>query len=210
MLKKFVTLQSDVSPSKNPYEVRTYMGDSPNSLDWKIEMCEKVRKCERPENSTISKVMTIEDELRRLNQKVKESRFQREIKRKCSKTDDFIMCTQPLRTPSELKEHSIMRERFLRVAYDMTRRVHDGSEIPLKAPSHIEIASPVPSQDEGEGENSNEEEGEEEKKSVKPQIASPSCSLDVIYKPSAKLLLLHDPLRFNYFYRIAAMFNPAE
>ncbi|XP_050333764.1 uncharacterized protein LOC126761518 [Bactrocera neohumeralis] len=193
MLKKFVNLQSDVSPSKNPYEVRTYMGDSPNSPDWKIEMCEKVRKCDRPENSTISKVMTIEDELRRLNQKVKESRFQREIKKKCSKTDDYLLCTNPQRTPSELKEHSIMRERFLRVAYDLTRRVHDGSEMPLKAPSHIELVSPVPSQAESEGDATGEEEDEEGEKSVKPQIASPSCSLDVIYKPSAKMLELKRP-----------------
>ncbi|XP_067645140.1 uncharacterized protein [Eurosta solidaginis] len=195
MLKKFVTLQSDVSPSKNPYEVRTYMGDNPNATDWKIEMCEKVRKCDRPENSTISKVMTIEDELRRLNQKVKESRFQREVKKKCAKTDDYLLCTQPQRTPSELKEHSIMRERFLRVAYDLTRRVHDGSELPLKAPSHIDLASPVPSQDEEEEANTTEEEeyGEDQNKPVKPKLASPSCSLDVIYEPSAKLLELKRP-----------------
>ncbi|XP_053953048.1 uncharacterized protein LOC128859921 isoform X2 [Anastrepha ludens] len=195
MLKKFVTLQSDISPSKNPYEVRTYMGDTPPATNWKAEMCEKVRKCERPNNSTITKVMTIEDELRRLNQKVKESRFQREVKKKCGKTDEYFMCTQPQRTPIELREHSVMRERFLRAAYDLTRRVHDGSEVPLNAPSHIELVSPVQSQEEeDEGRSTEEEEGEEEeKKSVRPKLASPSCSMDVIYEPSEKLLELKRP-----------------
>jgi len=102
MLKKFVEVNAECSPSANPYEVRTFLGNE-TSPEWKAENCPpRDRVCQKkPPNSTISQVLTIEDELRRIHQKAEESRFIRPYKKQCALYDEYTMCIIPQRTPAE-------------------------------------------------------------------------------------------------------------
>lgn len=196
MLKKFVSLNAESSPTKNPYEIRTYMGDSVRTPDWKVELCQFDRKCPKPGNSTISKVLTIEDELRRLHQKAKESRLQRPFRKKCQRFDDFSTCVVTQRTPKELKVNALMREKYLKATIDLKARVHEAgaSDAISEVPSLVQLNSPTFQADENEegddydDEGEEEEDGEPRKINVKPRPASPSCSMDYIFMPPQKLV----------------------
>ncbi|KAH8365777.1 hypothetical protein KR093_004368 [Drosophila rubida] len=192
MLKKFVEVNADASPSENPYAVRTYMGDNVIT-EWKVDSCPpRDRVCQKkPPNSTISHVLTIEDELRRLHQKAEESRFIRPFKKKCDLYDEFTMCIIPQRTPEELKTNAIMRERIIMAK--MQGLIEHDARIDKKkvcAKDLVALNSPM-NLDEGEEEE--EAEGEEEETEVKPEMATPECSTDMIIIPDKRMLELKRP-----------------
>ncbi|KAH8343459.1 hypothetical protein KR059_011141 [Drosophila kikkawai] len=190
MLKKFVEVNAECSPSKNPYEVRTYLGNE-TTPEWKAENCPpRDRVCQKkPQNSTISQVLTIEDELRRINQKAEESRFIRPFKKTCALYDEHTMCIIPQRTPTELKVHAEMRERLLAARKDFGLVEHD-AKLARKCPKDLVVLnSPMDM-----GEEEQEDEGaEEEESEVKPQEATPECSSDMIIVPDKRMLELKRP-----------------
>ncbi|SPP85315.1 uncharacterized protein LOC117586863 [Drosophila guanche] len=191
MLKKFVEVNAEESPSANPYEVRTYMGNEAPALEWNTETClPRDRVCpKKPPNSTISQVLTIEDEIRRIHQKAEASRFARPAKKTCAPYDEFPMCVMPQRTPAELRTHAEMREHLLLARRDFglvehdarTRRTCPNDLVVLNSPMNL-----------GE-EEAQPEEGEEEEGEVKPQLASPECSSNMIIIPDRRMLELKRP-----------------
>ncbi|XP_017843241.1 uncharacterized protein LOC108600282 [Drosophila busckii] len=189
MLKKFVEINADNCPSENPYAVRTYMGD-PVTTEWKVENCPpRERVCQKkPPNSTISQVLTIEDELRRLHQKAEESRFIRPFKKRCQLYDEFTMCVIPQRTPDELKVNAEMRERILLGKLDAGLVEHDARLDRTCPKDLVALNSPMNLAEEEE-----EEEGEEEDAEVKPQLATPECSSNMIIIPDKRMLQLKRP-----------------
>ncbi|XP_068143174.1 LOW QUALITY PROTEIN: uncharacterized protein [Drosophila tropicalis] len=193
MLKKFVEVNAEASPSANPYEVRTYLGDVVQTPEWKNETCPpRERVCKKPPNSTISHVLTIEDEIRKLHQKAEESRFIRPFKKRCELYDEFTMCVVPQRTPEELKVHAEMRERLLLARKDYGLVEHDARQKRTCPKDLVVLNSPMNVHEEEEGEPE-EEGGEEEETEVKPQLASPECSSDIIIIPDKRMLELKRP-----------------
>ncbi|XP_037721219.1 uncharacterized protein LOC119554403 isoform X1 [Drosophila subpulchrella] len=191
MLKKFVEVNAECSPSANPYEVRTFLGNE-TSPEWKAENCPpRDRVCQKkPPNSTISQVLTIEDELRRIHQKAEESRFIRPYKKQCALYDEYTMCIIPQRTPAELKTHAEMRERLLAARKDFGLVEHD-ARVDRTCPKDLVVLnSPM---DMGEEEQQAEEGEEEEEGEVKPQLATPECSSDMIIIPDKRMLELKRP-----------------
>ncbi|KAL7734780.1 hypothetical protein ACLKA6_011066 [Drosophila palustris] len=186
MLKKFVEVNADASPSENPYAVRTYMGDNVVT-EWKVENCPlRERVCpKKPPNSTISHVLTIEDELRRLHQKAEESRFTRPFKKKCDLYDEFDMCIVPQRTPQELKTNAEMRERLIMSKMEVGLVEHD-ARIDKTCPKDLVALNSPMALDEAEEEA--EPEGEEEETEVKPELASPECSSNMIIIPDKRMV----------------------
>ncbi|EDW18568.1 uncharacterized protein LOC6582389 [Drosophila mojavensis] len=190
MLKKFVEVNADESPSVNPYAVRTYMGDNVTT-EWKVENCPpRDRVCmKKPPNSTISHVLTIEDELRRLHQKAEESRFARPYKKSCDLYDEFTMCIIPQRLPGELKTNAEMRERILLSKTDAGLVEHD-ARLSKSCPKDLVVLnSPMNLNEEEEEEDA----GEEEETEVKPQKATPECSSSMIIIPDKRMLELKRP-----------------
>lgn len=190
MLKKFVEVNADCSPSTNPYEVRTYLGNE-TTPEWKAEFCPpRDRVCQKgAPNSTISQVMTIEDELRRIHMKAAESRFIRPYKKKCALYDEYTMCIIPQRTPEELRVNAEMRERLLLARKEFGLVEHDARQQRVCARDLVVLNSPM---DMGEEEEP-EEGGEEEETEVKPQLATPECSSDMIIIPDKRMLELKRP-----------------
>ncbi|TDG52649.1 hypothetical protein AWZ03_000882 [Drosophila navojoa] len=185
MLKKFVEVNADESPSVNPYAVRTYMGDNVTT-EWKVENCPpRDRVCiKKPPNSTISHVLTIEDELRRLHQKAEESRFARPYKKSCDLYDEFTMCIIPQRQPGELKTNAEMRERILLSKTDAGLVEHD-ARLSKSCPKDLVVLnSPMNLNEEEEEEDA----GEEEETEVKPQKATPECSSSMIIIPDKRMV----------------------
>jgi len=186
MLKKFVEVNAECSPSANPYEVRTFLGNE-TSPEWKAENCPpRDRVCQKkPPNSTISQVLTIEDELRRIHKKAEESRFIRPYKKQCALYDEYTMCIIPQRTPAELKTHAEMRERLLAARKDFGLVEHD-ARVDRTCPKDLVVLnSPM---DMGEEEQQAEEGEEEEEGEVKPQLATPECSSDMIIIPDKRMV----------------------
>lgn len=185
MLKKFVEVNADCSPSTNPYEVRTYLGNE-TTPEWKAEFCPpRDRVCQKgAPNSTISQVMTIEDELRRIHMKAAESRFIRPYKKKCALYDEYTMCIIPQRTPEELRVNAEMRERLLLARKEFGLVEHDARQQRVCARDLVVLNSPM---DMGEEEEP-EEGGEEEETEVKPQLATPECSSDMIIIPDKRMV----------------------
>ncbi|KAH8286606.1 hypothetical protein KR054_012191 [Drosophila jambulina] len=190
MLKKFVEVNAECSPSANPYEVRTYLGNE-TAPEWNgMETCPpRERVCpKKPPNSTISQVLTIEDELRRINQKTEESRFLYPFKKTCALYDDYTKCIIPQRTPAELKLHAEMRERLIAARMDIGVVEHD-AKLGRKCPKDLVVLnSPMDM-----GEEEQDDEGEEEETEVKPQLASAECSSDMIIIPDKRMLELKRP-----------------
>ncbi|EDV96984.1 uncharacterized protein LOC6558054 [Drosophila grimshawi] len=194
MLKKFVEVNADASPSQNPYAVRTYMGDDVTT-EWKVENCPpRNRVClKKPPNSTITHVLTIEDELRRLHQKAEESRFAHPYKKRCDLYDEFTMCIIPQRTPAELKLNAEMRERLIMSQTDAGLVEHDARLDKTCPKDLIALDNPMEA-DEEEEEAADEDEGNDEEESeVKPQPATPECSSDMIIIPDKRMLELKRP-----------------
>ncbi|KAH8257039.1 hypothetical protein KR038_001742 [Drosophila bunnanda] len=191
MLKKFVEVNAECSPSTNPYEVRTYLGNE-TSPEWIAENCPpRDRVCQKkPPSSTISQVLTIEDELRRINQKTEQSRFFNEFKLNCALYDEHTKCVIPQRTAAELRLNAEMRERILASRVDIGLVEHD-ARVGRKCPKDLVVLnSPM---DMGEEEQDAEGEGEEEETEVKPQLASAECSSDMILIPDKRMLKLKRP-----------------
>ncbi|KAH8286539.1 hypothetical protein KR054_011154 [Drosophila jambulina] len=187
MLKKFVKVNAECSPSANPYEVRTYLGND-TAPEWhEMGTCPpRERVC--PKKKRNPQVPTIEDELRRINQKPEESRFLYPVKKNCALFDEYTRCTIPQRTPAELKLHAEMRERLIAARMDIRAIKHD-AKIRRKCPKDLVVLnSPMDM-----GEEEQDEEGEEEVKQVKPQLASAECSSDMIIIPDKRMLELKRP-----------------
>lgn len=184
MLKKFVEVNADVSPNENPYAVRTYMGDNVIT-EWKVENCPpRDRVCQKkppPQNSTISQVMTIEDELRRLHFKAAESRFVRPYKKKCAVYDEHTMCIIPQRLPDELRLHAEMRERYLADQSEVGLVEHD-ARMDKTCPNELVALNSPMNLDEGEDEEDDED------AEVKPELATPECSSDMIIIPDKRMV----------------------
>lgn len=183
MLKKFVEVNADVSPNENPYAVRTYMGDNVIT-EWKVENCPpRDRVCQKkppPQNSTISQVMTIEDELRRLHFKAAESRFVRPFKKKCAAYDEHTVCIKTQRLPDELRLHAEMRERYIADQSEAGLVEHD-ARMDKTCPNELVALNSPMNLDEGEDE-------EDEDADVKPQLATPECSSDMIIIPDKRMV----------------------
>ncbi|KAL9911542.1 uncharacterized protein ACN427_005694 isoform 1-T4 [Glossina fuscipes fuscipes] len=200
MYKKFVPLNSVQSPSRNPYEVRTYLGEPirPTTPEWKTDTCGYDRDCNLPPNSTIAKVLTLEDEIKRIHRRARENRFSA-YKRKCELESSFVECVLPQLTPAERRRHAVAREKYLKVKSDMNEYVHDLYDMYSDHPSLVKLESPVGSEQEeeegGDGEKG-QEEGDDEKKEqkpIKPLLATPECSMDLIFIPPQKMLELKRP-----------------
>jgi len=130
-------------------------------------------------------VLTIEDELRRIHQKAEESRFIRPYKKQCALYDEYTMCIIPQRTPAELKTHAEMRERLLAARKDFGLVEHD-ARVDRTCPKDLVVLnSPM---DMGEEEQQAEEGEEEEEGEVKPQLATPECSSDMIIIPDKRMV----------------------
>uniref|UniRef100_A0A1B0B5K6 Uncharacterized protein n=1 Tax=Glossina palpalis gambiensis TaxID=67801 RepID=A0A1B0B5K6_9MUSC len=195
MYKKFVPLNSVQSPSRNPYEVRTYLGEPirPTTPEWKTDTCGYDRDCNLPPNSTIAKVLTLEDEIKRIHRRARENRFSA-YKRKCELESSFVECVLPQLTPAERRRHAVAREKYLKVKSDMNEYVHDLYDMYSDHPSLVKLESPVGSEQEeeegGDGERG-QEEGDDEKKEqkpIKPLLATPECSMDLIFIPPQKMM----------------------
>uniref|UniRef100_A0A1B0G8H7 Uncharacterized protein n=1 Tax=Glossina morsitans morsitans TaxID=37546 RepID=A0A1B0G8H7_GLOMM len=182
------------SPSRNPYEVRTYLGEPirPTTPEWKTDTCGYDRDCNLPPNSTIAKVLTLEDEIKRIHRRARENRFSA-YKRKCVLESSFVECVLPQLTPAERRRHAVAREKYLKVKSDMNEYVHDLYDMYSDHPSLVKLESPVGSEQEEEGkdEEKGEEEGDDEKKEqkpIKPLLATPECSMDLIFIPPQKMV----------------------
>lgn len=188
MLKKFVPLNSNQSPSRNPYEIRTYVGEQlrPSAQEWKTDVCQVEINCEKPQNSTLAQVLTLEDEIRRIHLRTKEDHFKKNIKPKCVYTDEFTECVRMCRTPKQLRRHIVGREGYLKIKRQMNSLVHDMDDLYSEHPSQVRLESPFPS--EGGEEDQNAAEGEEEDESIKVLLATPECSMDVMYYPTQRLV----------------------
>lgn len=193
MPKQFVPLTANQSPSRNPYDIRTYMGETQNppQSEWLTDNnCSYQRDCNLPQNSTIAKVLTLQDEIRKIHKKVQDNIFLKPFCKKCKYEDNFTTCVIPRRTPEQLREHARMCENCLKVQYEMKERVHDVGSLYGKHQSLIEFKDPFADFEE---EEENESEGDEE---VKPELASPDCSREYIYVPTKNIVSKH----FKYFY----------
>lgn len=189
MYKKFVPLNSNQSPTKNPYEVRTFMGEPLKSQhpEWRTESCGYDRECETPQNSTIAKVLTLEDEIRKIHKKTKDNIFAKHCGSKCKEDDSFLACVVPQRTPQELKRHGVLREKYIQVRKDMGEYIHDMGDIYSDHPSLVKLLSPLGSDAEAEEDEGEDGVGEDDE-DVKPDIASPECSMEIIYVPTPRIV----------------------
>lgn len=180
MLKKFVEVNADASPSENPYAVRTFMGDNVIT-EWKVENCpprERVCQKKPPANCCISQVLTIEDELRRLHFKAAESRFVRPYKKKCAVYDEHTMCIIPQRLQGEIHLHDEMRELYLKDKGTPGLVTHDARIRKVCPKELVCLNSPI-NMDEGVEEDDDE---------VRPEIATPECSSDMIIIPDPRIV----------------------
>lgn len=187
MYKQFVPLTANKSPSRNPYEIRTYMGETqkPPQTEWLAnDKCTYQRNCDIPQNSTIAKVLTLQDEIRQLHKKTQDNIFLKPFNKQCKYQDQFTSCVIPRRTPEQLREHAKMCEKCLKVQHEMKERVHDVGCLYTKHQSLIELKDPFEDFEEEDGEM-NECESEE---GIKPELASPDCSKELIYVPTRNIV----------------------
>lgn len=154
--------------------------------EWNTGICQIERDCDKPQNSTLAQVLTLEDEIRRIHRRVKQDNYKRSVKPKCMYTDEFTECVHMNRTPRQLRRHVIGREGYLKVKRQMNKLVHDIDDLYSEHPSQVRLESPYPS-DAAEEEQAPEE-GEEEEEAVKVLLASPECSVDVMFYPSQRLV----------------------
>ena len=183
MNKKFVSLASDQSPSKNPYEVCTFQGESlkPLEPEWQTRVCTYTRDCNAPQNSTLAKVLTLQDEIRKLHERTQENLFSKPFCKRCKIEDRFTTCVIPQRSPEQLKTHRRVCEECFRIRQKFRERVHDFSEIYTEHESIIKLKDPLGGDEEHDTEEDEERTRTQDDEGIKPEIASPECSREYIY-----------------------------
>ncbi|XP_075161481.1 uncharacterized protein LOC142234273 [Haematobia irritans] len=188
MYKKFVPLNVSQSPTKNPYEVRTYMGEPLKSQypEWRYENCGHQRECTASpvERGQKSRVMTLEDEIRKIHQKTQANIFAKRCRNKCKEADTFLSCTVPQRSPQQLKHHAVLREKYLKLHHDMGEYVHDMKGIYSYHSNLVKLNSPP---------GGSEEEDQDDGAECRLQLASPECSMEMIYVPTQRILEVQQP-----------------
>lgn len=185
-------LTSNQSPSENPYEVRTFQGESlmPQQPEWLTcaNTCTYTRDCNiLQQNSTLAKVLTLQDEIRKLHQRTQENIFLKPFCKRCKKIEDtFTTCVIPRRTPQQLKIHQEMCEKCLKIKQQLREKVHDFSNIYTEHESLIQLKDPM-----GDAEEQKKDEKQSQgqfEDDVKPELASPECSREYIYLPPQSMV----------------------
>ncbi|XP_037818851.1 uncharacterized protein LOC119608478 [Lucilia sericata] len=189
MYKKFVSLTSNQSPSKNPYEIRTYMDENFRTPqpEWSTGNCIYQRDCDVPQNSTLAKVLTLQDEIRKIHQRTQDNIFLRPFCKKCKYEDRFTTCVVPQRTPDQLKQHAIMCENCLKIKHEMNERARNVDYLYTDHKSLIRLKDPDVQEEDEEFDESEGDEG------ILPELASPECSREYIYVPPTNLLEIKRP-----------------
>ncbi|KAM7356498.1 uncharacterized protein ACRADG_002206 isoform 1-T4 [Cochliomyia hominivorax] len=194
MNKKFVSLASNQSPSKNPYEICTFMGETQQSIQSEnvpkciVNQC----KCSTLDKTPVSKVLTLQDEIRKIHQKTQANIFLQRFNKKCKYEDRFTTCVIPKRTPEQLRQHAVMCENCLQVKHKMKERTHDVNYLYADHNSFIQLKDPlIDAAEEEDGDGGGGE--TEEEGSITPEIASPECSREYIYIPTKNMLALKRP-----------------
>ncbi|XP_061399624.1 uncharacterized protein LOC133335359 [Musca vetustissima] len=195
MYKKFVPLNATQSPTKNPYEVRTYMGEPLKSQhpEWRTENCGYDRHCDsRPQIPDKRRTLTLEEEIRKIHRRTRANIYTKRCNNaKCQETDSYLTCVMPQRSPKDLKRHGVLREKYLHLQRNMGEYVHDVNDIYSVHANMIKLESPPGDSDEDDrGEWEGEEEGETD---IRPQLASPECSMELLYVPTQRILELQRP-----------------
>ncbi|XP_073840070.1 uncharacterized protein [Musca autumnalis] len=196
MYKKFVPLNAAQSPTKNPYEVRTFMGEPLKSQhpEWRTENCGYDRYCESPNMSSNRKTLTLEDEIRKIHRRTQSNiHTKRCFNAKCKDTDPYLTCVVPQRSPKDLKQHAVLREKYLRLEQNMGEYVHDMGHIYSGHTTVVKLESPPGESDEDGDDDGGEGEDERYENSIKPQLASPECSMEMLYVPTPRILELQRP-----------------
>lgn len=188
MYKKFVPLDTSQCPSKNPYEIRTFMGEplTTQRPGWLLENCGYGRGCNTQQSATADKYLTLEDEIRHIHRRTQANIYAKRYRNKCKQGDTYRSCVMSQRTPQDLKRHAILREKYLKVHHDMDEYVHDMGDMYTNHPRLIKLNSPPGGSEE---DVDKEEEGmENEDGDLKLQLASPECSIEMMYMPTQRIV----------------------
>ncbi|XP_055910306.1 uncharacterized protein LOC129944702 isoform X2 [Eupeodes corollae] len=181
MVKKFVALNNEVEPSQTPYNIKTFKASEDTPRHVIINPCPKgtpsPELCQSYGKKTVTRPITIEEAIFHWFENPKKStKFPTSVKKKCQEFDPYTNCVMNQRSPGTLKEHAILREKYLKLQTDTKEKqlIHDVSS--SNGASLIEMESLMT------------REGE-----PKPKLASPACSVETFYVPSRRLLDLKRP-----------------
>ncbi|XP_013112017.2 uncharacterized protein LOC106090394 [Stomoxys calcitrans] len=191
MYKKFVPLNSTKSPTKNPYEVRTFMGEPLQAPrpEWRSENCGSESMCRGlNQNSVIGKVLTLEEEVRKFHHRPQPNAFARRGHSKCKKDDSLLACVVPQRSPEHLKLHARLRENYLKAQSVMSEysHAHDMNGIYSHHSAAIKLDSPP-------GGSEDDNEGDGDNVNCHLELASPECSREMFYVPTPRILEIKRP-----------------
>lgn len=177
MHKKFVPLNSDESPTKNPFAVCTYVSETLKQPrpEWLSKPCNYQHDCKQ--NSTLDKVLTLQDEVRHIHERAKQNIFLRSFREKCRKGDHFTSCVVPQRTTEQLRLHAVKFENVLKVKSEIEEPVDNVGNVYSNHGSLIKLKDPF----EKDMEANNVE-------NIGPELASPECSREFIFVPSKRLV----------------------
>ncbi|XP_055845210.1 uncharacterized protein LOC129911430 [Episyrphus balteatus] len=182
MLKKFVPLDSDVEPSRTPYNIKTFKGSDEIPRPINIDPCSyeaPPKRCIPGKTVTIApKPITVEEAIFRWFEIPQYPKSQISCNKRCQQFESYTACVMNQRSPKTLKHHAVIREKYLKTQTDANEKVHDGQGEFSNGASLIQMESLMV--DEGEG-------------GLKPILASPACSVETYYVPSRRLLDLKRP-----------------
>ncbi|XP_058986399.1 uncharacterized protein LOC131806380 [Musca domestica] len=135
--------------------------------------------------------LTLEDEIRKIHRRTQTNIYTKRCRNaKCKETDPYLSCVVPQRSPKDLKRHAVLREKYLNLQRNMGEYVHDMKNVYAVHANNVELESPPGESDE---EDAEEQEQEAVKNNVRPQLASPECSMEMLYVPTPRILELQRP-----------------